>query len=298
MSAVRYLADYSFHFYPDKVQRLLRKAGLAAAPAAAATSQPTAEPTSKPPSAEAIGGAIVVLPVYEDGAKAVLWEDPNPWREAWSEYSDADGSGPAPLIVPLGDAGDLAAIDAPRAEVGRPDALAAVARHNGGGAVVVALARLRREADGIAGLDMGISEYRDGRLVGRSDASLNAAPGEDPAALLRRAMTACVRAIAQVQAAARSSPASGTGSGSQQGSLAAVVPITSLGDWIAMRQRLAAVPAIRSIDLLSLNREEARVRLSYVGSPDQLKLALAAADLALDGGGPVWRLRPTGAALP
>jgi hypothetical protein len=72
------------------------------------------------------------------------------------------------------------------------------------------------------------------------------------------------------------------------------VPIASLDDWIAVRQRLAAVPAIRGIDLLSLSREEARVRLRYIGNPDRLKADLAAADLALDGGDPVWHLRPAG----
>ena len=284
MSAVRYLADYTFHFYPDKIRRLMRKTGLAAAPASPPAAAETSEPPAEPPAIGAGGGAIVVLPVYENGTKAVLWDDPNPWRDAWSQRP-AD-SGPVQLIVPLGDAGDLAAIGARRAEAGQPDALAAIARRDGGGAVVVALAKPRQDADGIAGIDVALSEYRGGRLVGRSSASIDAAPGEDQAALLNRAVTATAGAIARTHA-----PAAAT-----RGSIAAVVPITSLGDWIAVRQRLAAIPAIRGIDLLSLNREEAKVRLSYVGSPDQLKLDLAAADLALDGGDPVWRLRPAGAA--
>jgi hypothetical protein len=76
------------------------------------------------------------------------------------------------------------------------------------------------------------------------------------------------------------------------------VPITSLDDWIAVRRRLVSVPAIRGIDLLSLSRAEARIRLHYIGSPDQLKADLAAVDLALDGGDPVWRVRPASAADP
>jgi hypothetical protein len=296
MSAVRYLADYTFHFYPDKIRRLMRRVGLATAPASPpAAGEPPAEPTAGPAADGAGGGAIVVLPVYESGSKAVLWDDPNPWRDAWSQRP-AD-TGPVPLIVPLGDAGDLAAIGARRAEAGQPDALAAIARRDGGSEVVVALARPRQDAEGIAGIDVTLSAYRDGRLVGRSRARIDAAPGEDRTALLNRAVGAPAGALAQTAAAsAQPAPAGGGGTEGGQGSIAAVVPITGLGDWIAMRQRLAAVPAIRSIDLLSLNREEAKVRLSYVGSPDQLRLALAAADLALDGGGPVWRLRPAGAA--
>lgn len=288
MSAVRYLADYTFHFYPDKVRRLVRRAGLATAPASPPAATAPASPsaataTNGPPAAGAGGGAIIVLPVYEDGAKAVLWDDPNPWRDAWLQ--NPDGSGPIRLIVPLGDAGDLAAIGALRAAAGQPEALRAIARREGGGEVVVALARPQRNGAGITGLDVALSDYRDGRLVGRSSASLSAAPGEGQGALLERAVTATAAALARTVPAAAA-----------KGSIAAVVPLTSLGDWIAMRQRLAAVPAIRSIDLLSLSRTEARVRLGYVGTPERLRRDLAAADLVLDGGNPVWRLRPAGAA--
>jgi hypothetical protein len=289
MSAVRYLADYTFHFYPDKVKRLLRKVNLTAAPA----SSPA---VSAGPAATG-GQGIVVLPVYDDGTKAMLWDDPNPWREAWSERSS--GSGPVRLIVPLGDIGDLTTIDAQQAEAGRPGALAAIARRNGGAEVVVALAKPRRSDNRLAGIDVRLRRYRDGRLVGSSGESFDAAPGEDRAALLRRAAAAAAGAIAAAE-----NLSAGTSSGSspepgekaEEGSIAAVVPITSLGDWIAVRQRLVAIPAIRSIALLSLNREEARIRMRYTGSPEQLKADLAAADLALDGGDPLWRLRPAGAA--
>jgi hypothetical protein len=289
MSAVRYLADYTFHFYPQKVQRLLRKSGLAAAPAAAA------------PNAAAGAGAaagVVVLPVYKDGAKAVLWGDPNPWRDAWSEHAPVPG--PVPLIVPLGDAGDLAAIDAQRAQAGQPEALTAITRRNNGGEVIVALAKPRREAGGLAGLDVKLSGYRDGRLIVSSGESIAANPGESEAGLLQRAVAVTAGAIEGLETALSTPPAASSGPGSsgqeKEGSLAAVVPIGSLDDWIAIRQRLAAMPTIRAIDLLSLSREEARIRLSYVGTPGQLRADLAAADLALDGGDPVWRLHPAGAA--
>ncbi|HZU89095.1 MAG TPA: DUF2066 domain-containing protein, partial [Stellaceae bacterium] len=276
-STVRYLADYTFHFYPDKVRRLLRKIDL---------------------TATASGGRIIVLPVYQDGAQAMLWDDPNPWREAWSERPS--DSGPIRLIVPLGDVGDLAAIDAERAEAGRPDALKAVARRNGGGAVVVAVAKLQRSDDQLAGVNVKLSEYRDGRLVGSGGKSIAADPGEDQAALLRRAVAAAADAIAGLKtvAAGASAPPSADAAGKGEGSIAAVVPIASLDDWIAVRRRLVSVPTIRGIELLSLSREEARIRLHYIGSPDRLKTDLAAVDLALDGGDPVWRVHPAGASDP
>jgi hypothetical protein len=285
MSAVRYTADYTFHFHPDKVRRLMRHVSFAAAPAPSPTS---ASPTAMPVAAAAGDiRRIVVLPVYEDedGAQAVLWGEPNPWRDAWSGYTN--GSAPVRLIVPLGGVGDLAAIDAQRAEAGQPDALAAIARRNGGDAVIVALATPQRNAGTLAGVAVRLKEYRGSQLIDSSTENVAAVPGEDQTALFRRAVAATAGAIEGEAAAAGST---------EKASIAAVVPIASLGDWVAVRQRLATVPVIRKIALLSLNREEARVRLSYVGSPDQLKSALAAVDLALDGGPADWRLHPADAA--
>src|SRR5579862_2690845 len=64
MSTVRYLADYTFHFHPAKVRRLLRSANIA-----------IAEAPAKP---------VVVVPVYRNAGTLTLWDDPNPWREAWN----------------------------------------------------------------------------------------------------------------------------------------------------------------------------------------------------------------------
>src|SRR5271169_1170524 len=127
MSAVRYLADYTFHFRPAKVRRLVHVADTASAEA---SSKPViAESGNKPAPAAESGKPIIVLPVFKDGARTVLWDDPNTWREAWGQRS-AD-SGPVHLSVPLGDASDLATIDAGRAESGKSDALTAIAHQNG-----------------------------------------------------------------------------------------------------------------------------------------------------------------------
>ena len=82
----------------------------------------------------------------------------------------------------------------------------------------------------------------------------------------------------------------------QPASLAVTVPITNLGEWVQVRDRLASVSSIRKIDLLSLSRQEARIEVKYVGSQDQLKSSLAEVNLDLGGGDPVWRIQSSGAA--
>src|SRR6185437_12375889 len=65
------------------------------------------------------------LPVWSGAQPPVLWEDPNPWREAFAQRER--GEGLVPFIVPLGDVEDLNAISAERALNADPAALAAIA---------------------------------------------------------------------------------------------------------------------------------------------------------------------------
>ncbi len=272
MSSVRYLADYTFNFRPSKVRQLLRRAGIAFS--------------------EGSGKPITVVPVYRDGDTTVLWDDPNPWREAWGQVPA--GTGPTRFSLPFGGIGDVTAIDADQARSGDAQALTDIAQRNDGDEALVAVATARHQGDRLAGVDLDLKRYRQGQLISSRTDSVDANPGEGEADLLKRAVGV---AIADVEHAAPLSSDKAAGS-DQQASLDAVVPIASLGDWVEMRQRLAAVPAIRKVDLLSLSRQRARIAIQFVGSPEQLKADLAQADIDLDGADPDWRLQPAGAAAP
>jgi hypothetical protein len=281
MSAVRYLADYTFHFRASKVRSLIR------------VSDSTGAESGKEPPAETGGGkaytesavkSVVILPVYKDGARPVLWDDPNAWRVAWAQRPA--GPGPLHLTLPLGDAADIAAIDAEKAGSGKLEALTAIAQTNGAAEAVVALATARRQDVRLTGLDVSVKRYRFGRLVDSQAKTFDATAGESEADFLKRAADAVA---AEIESGSRRN----TG---PQASLAASVPITSLGEWLQVRSRLASVAAIRKIDLLSLSRQEARIEVKYVGSPDQLKSSLAEVNLDLGGGDPAWRIQPSASA--
>jgi hypothetical protein len=287
MSAVRYVADFTFHFRPSKVRRLVRVTESAPTEggkgSAESAGKGSAEGGGKP-AVESGSRAVVVVPVYKDGSNLVLWDDPNAWRAAWSQRSAGSGH----LVLPLGDAGDVAAIDAEKAGSGKPEALTAIAQRNRGSEAVVALATARRQGANIAGLDVTVKRYRSGRLVDTQGRSFDAAPAESEADLLRRAADAVA---ADIESGAKRDAGAGS---DQPASLAVTVPINSLGEWIQVRDRLASVSAIRKIDLLSLSRQEAKLEVKYIGSQDQLKSSLAEVSLDLGGGDPVWRIQPTG----
>ena len=275
MSAVRYLADYTFHFRPAETQRALKSAGVNPNAAAADAG-----------AAAAGGKATIVLPVYQAAGRAVLWDDPNPWRDAWAQLPP--GNGAPQLSVPLGDVADIAAIDADKARAADADALAAIARKYGSDDAVVALATARDAGKGPAGLDVVVRRYRQGKLAETHVAPIEAKPGEAPDALLQRAANAVA---GDIQSGWKREAA---GKFDQQGSLTVTAPITGLDDWVKLRDNLASVGTIRKIGLMALSRQEAVVQIDYLGSVDQLQASLAALGLQLARGDAVndrsWRL--------
>jgi hypothetical protein len=114
-------------------------------------------------------------------------------------------------------------------------------------------------------------------------------PGETEGGFIARAVDGTGAAIAATANSA------GTADGAPA-SLLATVPLSGLGEWVEVRDRLASAAAVRKVDLLSLSRQEARIEITYAGTPDQLRSSLADADLDLGGSEPAWRVRPANTA--
>ena len=271
-SGVRYLADYTYRFRPDAVRALLSGAGV-----------PFAETMSKP---------VLVLPVLDAAGGPVLWEDPNPWRDAWAAHPLPTAL--VPLSVPLGGLEDVAAIDAAAAEKGDGAKLQAIAKRYGNADVLVTRATL---GTGASPHSVTVTSTRYAPADGANASagqSLNAVyraqAGESDGDLLARAV---LGTTAQIEEAWKDANILDFG---HAATLVATVPVTQLSDWIGVRERLAGVPSIQRSILLSLDRSAARVELHYVGDLAQLRAALAQRDLSLSGADPDWLLQRSGAA--
>ena len=70
-----------------------------------------------------------------------------------------------------------------------------------------------------------------------------------------------------------------------------MAPLTSLADLNALRQKLAETPQVERVDLLSVSRERAELRLTILGDTQRLAIALASRDLLLRDQGGTWELR-------
>jgi hypothetical protein len=258
-SAVRYIADLTVRFDPNAVRRLLRNAGI-----------PFAETVSKP---------LVVIPVMNDGGRTLLWEDANAWRVTWTRVTLDRGL--VPLIVPAGDSKDAAAMTAAQALAKDVAAVRDIAGAYDAGGALIAVATPAGGA-----IQLALTEVRPG--LSNQEYTLSQGPeGADDA------LTAAARAAAvavQESWRQRNRIAFGT-----SGQVTALVPISTLKDWLAVRDRLNSVALIERTDLQAITRDRVQVTLYFIGQQDQLRLALAQHDLTLAQQGGVWIISHGGA---
>ena len=284
VSPTRYRASLTVDFDPTEVRRLLRVSGVA-----------YAETASKP---------VLVVAVQRDPGGTKLWEDGNRWRRAWEERPPHGGL--VPILLPLGDIIDLGTVDAARALAADEEALAALGALYGTSEVAVAVAGFSGSAavakpsapagTGAAGADgeasaagraLTLSLRRiagDGSqaiqktLIGRAD--------ETERALLRRGTDRIVTLLEDGWKAANLIRYG------EDHALQATVPIASLGEWVSIQQRLAALAMVASVEIDSLSLHEGRLTLRYHGTADQLRLALDQNELILEPLADEWVLGP------
>jgi hypothetical protein len=264
VSDVRYIGKLAFSFREGPVRDML-----------AGGQVHFAETVSKP---------VLVVPVLTADGKSELWQDDNGWRAAWAARSPAGDL--VPLLVPLGDAQDLAAIDAPQALAGDPAKLLPLAARYKASDALVAVAELQ---DG--GKKLVVTGHRYG--TGGNTATYQATATGDGQNLDALYAQGVQRLAEQVQSSWKQQNL--VDAGSQQ-SLEVHVPLNGLASWVEVRRRLAQVATIKRSDLTYLSRQEARLNLVYIGDPAQLAQAVAQRDLSLSQAPDGWVLTAGAAA--
>ena len=266
-SPVRYLARLTFRFKPKAVRDLLNDHGFS-----------FAETVSKP---------VLVLPVFQAAGALILWDDPNPWRDAWAEREKKHGL--VPTLLPLGDLADIAAIGAEQAMDGDLQRLSAIAQRYGASDTLVVFGVLRVEAAKARRvLDVYFTRY--GRQL-REQTEVVSFPqeqGETVDRLLSRAANEMTFVVED------NWKRDNLLQFSNSGVIPLVLPIAGLKDWISVRTRLGVVAVVRRAELVLLSKNEVRLNLHFFGDTSQLALALEQADLKLFQEQGEWVLAPIG----
>ncbi|MEQ9814311.1 MAG: DUF2066 domain-containing protein [Azospirillaceae bacterium] len=115
----------------------LPQTGSAAAPVLRPVVQP---PTAAAPNAVVpAGGPVLLVALWRDESGVYLWDSPNPWREAWLNFSRP--SAPVEIIQPFGDIEDAVTVTAEQAAARNMPALTSLARRYGAAEILLASAR-------------------------------------------------------------------------------------------------------------------------------------------------------------
>jgi len=255
-SATRYIAKLTVSFRPNAVRNLLRQNGI--------------------PYSETQSRQQVVLAVLETDLGKTLWNEPNPWRDAWAAREPSDGT--VKFIMPVGDLQDVQALTAQQAVAGDSAALRQLAERYGGEALVVE-AVLTPTGDAI-----GVSVQRadTGSTV---DSYVLTGPATVPASFANAVREVAARIEDDWKRQTllrRDAPAT----------LAVVVPLGGLGDWVSVRQKLGETAEVASYEIAGMTSREARLVLNYFGDPRRLSLALRGRGLTLAEREGFWTLQP------
>ncbi len=305
----RYLARITYNFRAESVRQVLLDANI-----------PFSE-TQSPP--------ILVLPVLEADGQLMLWEQSNPWFEAWSAQSL--GNELVPVIAPLGDLTDISAIDADTALRGdwlymetmvqRYGASAVLLAHAVQGASDVSFSNDPLGQGGTPGssygagtasrpADVGVpptgavpAESGDVRLqlslvrIERADRRPFSTVVQGPLVRPQSATTETVYDLAVREALSVISDDWKSQTLVDYGTrylMEATVRLASVQDWTDIRGRLADIPTIVTTETLALSARGAELRIVFAGAIEQLALNLNQRGLMLSGENGYWEITRRG----
>ncbi len=261
LSSVRYIGTYTFNFNDRNVRKFFSGSGVQ-----------FSDVSSRP---------VLALPFYQRDTGTVLWSQDNDWMKAWNRAGDLGGL--VPIVVPIGDLMDVSDINEDQA-LGYDDAKlrSMLGRYNAGEAAVLyavpdqslALAAEHEKAAGSLVVEIYRTD-RNGPEVVRT-VTVDPLEGETKYELYSRATKLVHQALQQNwKEKTVISPAESSGR------LSVLVHINGLEQWAATQSALERVHVINEIALQSLSPSAAKVDLSFQGSEDRLRLALAQADITL-----------------
>lgn len=248
----RYIATLSIRFNPEDVRDVLRSSGI--------------------PFAEIQSGPMVMLPVYQNAGSTLLWDEPNPWFDAWLRRELPTGL--VPLVLPMRDLSDISAITAEQAIAGDETRLQSIASKYDAFGVVVALAQQRTDpVNNVPSLEVTMTTHHPGEPARVVTRGFQAREGTDLNGLFD--LTADELVVELEEAWKRDNLEQ---AGSQQ-QIRILVPVSRLSEWLDVKRKMSSVPSVKGMNVARLSVREAEVDLTFLGQPEQLRRALALKDL-------------------
>jgi len=218
---------------------------------------------------------ILVIPLAPGFARG------SAWTMAFANPRFA--AAPVPFAVPVGDAADMAALAGLSFDNASWDHIAPVAARFKASEAVLVLAQQ-------AGNKVVVSLKRVGAGTLPSKTSVEVPLLQGLQSTYPSAADAAVRTMDDMWKNTK------VVDYSQKGKLLADVRVSSLSQFASLENAISAVPNVAGVNVAAMDIGQARLAISYIGSTDQLRTALAQAGITLTAHGSNWQLSQGAAA--
>ncbi len=217
----------------------------------------------------------LMFPIFWTGDKPLLFEPQNKWRKAWIDSGISHRSGT--LILPYGDASDIATITAENV-IQQPynNFLPALRRYGVRDAVIL-MAELRNNTSGQRELHVVMRRVQ----ATKEDLTRFTFPADadiDDVTLMQHA---CADLATRIQASQAATQAALSKKDQRGGIQLLILRVASLRDHVTLRKKIAALPQVDRVELMAFSPQQADIRVYYRNAPEQLQDALKAMKIRL-----------------
>ena len=258
ISSNRYRASLRVSFDADEISKLIGNNG--------ANNSGASQPTKI--------GSFLIIPSYEEAGNILLWDEGNPWRNAWKATGLESTTGG--IVVPYGDATDASVLDAKNLQSATFSSLLAMTVRYGVTDVILLHAKFS------PGSDAALEVIK--RRINRTQNEVNvltyrADLQETRETLMARATHDIVESLERKKNEEAESLKSVTGG--DHHTLMMLVSVSTLNSWTQLRTKLSALPMIDKLETLAISPQQVDLVVHYRGAPDSLANAITGLNIRL-----------------
>lgn len=231
-SSVRYMADINVHFDTKDVQNFLQSKSV--------------------PYLSLGAEKHLILPIYTSYKKTRLWEDNNPWREAWKNKTTTL----VPLVLPLGDTDDMLVYSSKTLmDESQTDLTPMLDRYDAKKALVLEASYYKDSEQ----IKVTVRPFKNEKNPIGSFSFMMPVENNHVTYAISQAVEKVQNLLAQkwkeTHVVRTDNPEF----------LTAIVPIENLREWIQMQRRLKKIELIKKYDVKAVRKDQAQVEIFFVG---------------------------------
>lgn len=262
LSKVRYIGEYTFRFKEKETRDFFNASGFGFS--------------------DVRGDPILVLPLYRDDYKTVLWSYDNEWLRAWNRVGSLEGL--VPTTVPIGDLADVNDLGDDDALSYTKDALRNLLERYQAGEAVIAIAMPEKPLENDGAIDKSkatpvkIQIFRTDTTTPEFVREITVTPDEND-----ERKDVFDDAVKQVhKALQRDWKVKTRVTMNETNEIVVRVPIKNIKEWADTQKAIRNVSAINAFKVRKLSSNEALIDIKFQGHASRLQAVLRDFDMTLN----------------